>query len=333
MHPRAPVVTRRRLLTAAGAAAGGAATGLLLPPTALATPGRAPVTTAGRTAALLPGQPPSNSLYYGSIVSTKTTVQELERDLGSRLGSRRNYHHPREIAQLLRRAREDVAAGRFSVLSIKAPGSWRAVYRGEHDHWLHQILDGLAGVNAPMAFSIHHEPENEVGGRGSGMTPDWHRRMTQRLVRMAADRAPQVNIIQILMGWTFNRKSHRHADRWVADNVSMFGVDAYNWWSPAHPHAQKWVSFGTLINRVKKFSGDKPIIVAEYGTRTDPARPGRAAQWMLDAYEYALANNVMVMDYFNTAPAGIREPFILDAERLAAYEQCLHDPRSVALAR
>jgi hypothetical protein len=88
-----------------------------------------------------------------------------------------------------------------------------------------------------------------------------------------------------------------------------------------------------MLNRVKKWSGDKPIIVAEYGTRTDPARPGRAAQWMLDSYEYALANNVMVMDYFNTAPAGIKEPFILDAERLAAYAQCLTDPRSVALVR
>jgi hypothetical protein len=227
-HPHTSAISRRHLLTAAAAATGGAATGLLLPSTATAVSGRAPVTTALRAAAVLPGQPPANTLYYGSIISTKTTVEVLERQLGHRLGSRRNYHQPKDGGQLLRRAREDVAAGRFSVLSIKPPGSWRDVYRGKHDGWLHQILDGLDAVNAPVAFTINHEPENDMRGRGSGMTPDWHRRMTQRLVRIAADRAPQVNIIQIFMAWTFNKRSHRDADRWVANNVSMFGVDAYN---------------------------------------------------------------------------------------------------------
>jgi hypothetical protein len=163
------------------------------------------------------------------------------------------------------------------------------------------------------------------------MTPVWHRRMTEHVVELAASRAPQVNVIQILMAWTFHPRSPRTPQRWLAGNVSIFGMDAYNWWSPSHPRSARWVSMATMIKRVKPFAGGKPLIIAEYGTRSDPDRPGRAARWMTNAYESALANNVIAMTYFNTSPPGIAEPFELRGERLRAYKKCLRDPRSVAL--
>ena len=319
-------LTRRHLLQASAITAAGGA----LATTTSAPAGAAVQRGTAAGAGTLPGLPAKHRLYYGAIISSTSSVTEMENDLGMRLGSRRNYFQPDNVAGLLRRAREDVATGRFSILSIKPPGTWKSVATRQHNAWLNQILDGLAALDAPMTFTVNHEPENDVGRVGSGMTPYWYKRMTRHIVKKAANRAPQVNVIQILMAWTFHPMSHRKPEKWLASSCRMFGMDAYNWWSPTSG-SQKWVEFGQMLDRAKVYAGNRPIVVAEYGTRTDPDNPGRAATWMRDAYEYALDNNVIAMDYFNTAPPGIKEPFVLDAERMAAFQECLADSRSVSL--
>jgi len=320
-----PALSRRQLL--AGTSASAVA---LVPGSGHLVPRRADH-GGGANSAFLPGQPAANTLYLGSVLPVGTSVHQLEQKLGHALGSRRSYFQAHDIGDLVATARADVRAGRFPVVSIKPPDTWRSVARGNEDPWLRRILDGLDSIGGPVAFTVHHEPENDVRGKDSGMTPVWHRRMTERVVELGAQRAPDVNVIQILMAWTFHPRSARRPQRWLAENVSIFGLDAYNWWSPRHPRSARWVGFGAMLDRVKPYAGGKPLIVAEYGTRHDPDKRGRAAQWMTNAYEYALVNNVIAMTYFNTSPPGIAEPFELRGERLRAFKKCLRDPRSVAL--
>ncbi|MEZ5193579.1 MAG: hypothetical protein R2734_14510 [Nocardioides sp.] len=244
-------VSRRGLITAstglaAGLSVGGPAVSAAVG-TSATTPGLAALRAKAR-----------DGVFYGAIISPTTTVRDFERQLGHPLGSRRNYHPANQVDQLLRRAAEDVAAGRLSVLSIKPKGTWRAIARGKRNGWLNRILDGLAELDGPVCFTINHEPENDTRGRGSGMTAYWHRRMTQYVVKKARRRAPNVEVIQVLMAWTFHPLSRRRPKKWLARNVSLFGIDAYNWWSPSNPEAARWVEFGTLVDWVKRLAGDRP---------------------------------------------------------------------------
>jgi hypothetical protein len=273
------------------------------------------------------GDPGVGRLYYGSVISTETTIERFESAVRHPLGAHRNFHQATQARQLIRRARNDVAARRFSMLSIKPPGSWRSVAQGEHNSWLDEILDGLAEIDAPMAFTINHEPENNVDGNGN--TPDWHKRMTEFALARAATRAPRVHVIQILMQYTFKTGNGRRPADWLAPSVRLFGLDAYNYWAPGG--SVRWISFKKMVSRAQEWADGKPVVIGEYGVHTDPLRPGRAARWIENAFNYASRHDVVAMNYFNTPPAGSTPSFELRGERLAAFKRCVKDDRAVRL--
>jgi hypothetical protein len=326
-------LTRRGLLSVLGGAgiAGGA--GELWVPAAYAADGAIEGTRAPHRPGAkwrkkrFAGDPGPGRVYYGSVVSTDTSIERFESRIGHRLGGHRNFHQASQGRQLISRARADVAARRFSVLSIKPPGSWKSVAEGQHNAWLDEILDGLGEIDAPMAFTINHEPENDVDGNENIAV--WHKRMTEYAVARAAKRAPRVHVIQILMQYTFKSGNGRKPREWLAPSVTLFGLDAYNYWTPGG--SVDWISFKRMVSRAQEWADGKPVVIGEYGVHTDPAHPGRAAKWMRKAFKYASRNDVIAMNYFNTAPAGVRHPFTLDAERMAAFKRCLNDERSVRL--
>ncbi len=270
------------------------------------------------------GDPGVGRVYYGSVVPTTTTIDRFESHVQHPLGSHRNFHQASQTRALIARARADVAGRRFSMLSTKPPGSWKSVANGEHNAWLDEILEGLGALHAPMTFTINHEPENDVDGNEN--TPDWHKRMTEFVVARAAVRAPRVHVIQILMQFTFQSRVRKPRE-WLAPSVSLFGIDAYNFWQPGGN--VEWTSFKTMVSRAQEWSDGKPVVIGEYGVHTDPSRPGRAARWMDHAFNYATKHDVVAMNYFNVA--GGDAPFALDAERMAAFKKCLHDDRSARL--
>lgn len=329
MPPVEPEFTRRRLLTSLAPAAGLTAIGVseasAREPQIAGTRTKNPAGAKWKKGKRFAGDPGVGRVYYGSVIPTTTSVESFEARIRHPLGSRRNFHQATQTRALIERARADVAAKRFSILSTKPPGSWRSVAQGEHNAWLDEIFDGLGAINAPMAFTIHHEPENDVDGNEN--TPDWHKRMTEYALNRASRRAPKVHVIQILMQFTFESRV-RKPKQWLAPSVDLFGLDAYNFWSPGG--SLEWVSFKSMVSRAQEWSDGKPVVIGEYGVRTDPSRPGRAARWMEKAYEYASKNDVVAMNYFNVDPGDIPS-FTLDAERLAAFTKCLRDDRSVRL--
>lgn len=319
-----PGFSRRNALVLAGGLGS-----LFIAPRALAAeslqnPLGSPLTLARRR---FDGDPGANRIYYGAVIDTNTTVRAFEREMGHRLGCRRNYHSAHAPQALVKRARQEVAARRFPVLSITPPGDWRSVANGSHNGWLDQILDGLAAVDAPMTFTIHHEPENNVNGDGN--TPQWHKEMTEFVFDRAAVRAPRVYVNQILMAYTFDPVSRRDPDAWVAPSPKIFGLDAYNWWEP-HGHVD-WISFKKLVRRAYPWIDGRPIVIGEYGVREDPNRPGRSARWMRRAYKFAVETDIIAMNYFNTHLTGGAYPWKLDGERLRVFRRKLHARRSVRM--
>lgn len=304
---------------------------LFLTPRALAAPTPGLVTGVGALPRLagraFDGDPGAGLVYYGAVIDPKTSVRAFERQMGHRLGCRRNFHSAGAPHALIKRAAEEVAARRFPILSISEPGDWRSVARGEHNGWLDRILDGLAAIDAPMTFTITHEPENNVNGAGN--TPKWHREMTEYVFDRAARRAPRVYVNQILMAYTFDPISRRNPDDWVAPSPKVFGMDAYNWWEP-HGHVE-WISFKRLVRRAYPWVDGRPIVIGEYGVREDPARPGRSARWMRRAYKFGVNSPIFAMNYFNSSLTGGAYPWKLDGERLRVFRRKLHNPRSVRM--
>ena len=100
---------------------------------------------------------------------------------------------------LVSQVAEDHDAARLPVVSTKLPGSWAQVAAGEYDVWLHDLLDRLGVLTGPVMLSLHHEPENDVGGPGMAAA-DWVA-VQQRAITAA--QGTTITILPILMAWTF----------------------------------------------------------------------------------------------------------------------------------
>ncbi len=299
-------LSRRGVL---GLALGSAAAALVGP----TTPARATSLRSVRSAAQLsrfPGDPGAGNLYYGAKVYDGLVRWE-NRTLGRPVSVHRSFYQAYQMDLLVRQARRDIRHSRLPHVSTKPPDTWNSVAVGNHDEWLNLLAYRLRRLGSPVFFTIHHEPEDNAAGWG--MQPsDWVE-MTSRVVSIFSRRAPNVSVVPVLMSWTFDPRSGRNPDDWFVPSAPIFGVDIYNPWS--RTNGLPWETFSSQLQATVAHAHGRPIAVGEYGCRTDPSNPGRAAEWMRDAFDSARANNVVAMSYFNTwenAPDGTWE---LDAER------------------
>lgn len=318
-------LTRRSLLQATGAAMIGGGTGKVLPPDAWVWSG---TRTARRAGSRFAGDPTAGKIYFGSMVQYPMKPAEFEAQLGHGLGSRRTFFQNGQVAGLVKQVKADHVAGRFPMASIKVP-DWRRVANGSEDAWLEGMLEKLAALNAPVLLSLQHEPENDIDG--DGRTAASFVSMQERAIRKAGNIAPKVTVAPLLMQWTFDPGSRRNPKAWIPSNCEVFALDVYNLW--ATNNKVPWTQFGFMIDRARETLGNIPIAVGEYATHDDPNRAGRAATWMENAYEYALDNNIIAMNYFHRdySDKTGEPPYALEGERLAAFRRLLRDPRSIEL--
>lgn len=338
--PASPItvahIGRRQLLAGALGLAGGTLVGcsdMTAPKTnptrtSISTPNHhqgatsVPPGTAGRFA----GDPGRGHLYYGASVMYSLSLPDLERNLGGTLTVRRSYFLPHQMDSLISRVAADHSMGRLPLVSTKVPGTWADVAAGVQDSWLRALLTRLGEATQPVMLALHHEPEDDTGA--PGMTAqDWVR-MQDHAMGIAQSLAPNTTIVPILMRWTFDRRSGRDPNEWLAHAAPVLGFDVYNSW--AQP-GDEWLSFEHNFSAILPFVGSRPLVVAEYGCRTDPARPGRAAQWMIDAFQFATSHNVVALSYFDSSLNSPDGSWVLDGERLQAMSTCLHSGRVVSL--
>jgi hypothetical protein len=310
-----PPQTSRRTLLALGA------TGLLA---ATTPPVGGAVMASAAARPRFPGDPGRQALYYGASLDTEIDIETFEATVGP-LGAQRIFRRAEETALLLEQAAQAVANRRFPILSIKPPASWRDVADGLCNTWLDEILDGLAALDTPLCLTVQHEPENDTDGDGN--RPITHRKMTEFVLKRAATRAPQVNVMQILMRWTFAPQSGRNPRNWISPEPTLFGIDGYNPWEPGK--AKPWLPLRKLLLPVIDVVGTKkPLVIGEYGTRSDPETPGRGANWMKNALNFAVDHNVVAMAYFNVNKKS-ETRIQLDTERTKAFRRCLRHEATV----
>jgi hypothetical protein len=268
-----------------------------------------PTTGADRRPAFA-GQPPPGHVYFGASIPDSRSVVAWETSLGASLALHRSYFTPdsNESAQLVDRCRDDLAHDRLPHVSTKAPVSWGQVAAGEADDWLSDLFRRLSALEAPVFFTLHHEPENDVGA--PGMEHGDFVAMQRRAIRLGAELAPDVTVVPILQHWTFEplRRGDVDPRRWIVPEATVHGVDVYNPWSPTN--GKEWRSFGSRADEVRAWIEHTPLAIGEYGCREDPSNPGLAGQWLRDAAEYARSHGIVSMSYFNSgvhAPDGTLE--------------------------
>lgn len=310
------LISRRQMLTYMGT------TGVA------ALVGSAPAFTPSAAAATLaaaprfPGDPGVGRLYYGCSMPYYLDMEAWETWLGRPLASHRHYHDAADIAGLVTKVSGDIANQRMSHASIKPPGTWAAVARGDCDVWLGDLLRKVGALGAPLFLTIHHEPEDDA--TGTGMRPRHWVAMQERAIKKAAVLAPKATITPVLMQWTFDPASGRDPSDWRVPSAKVFGFDVYNSYSPTN--GKKWTTFAQKVDKIKPWTGGRPLVVGEYGCREDPSDPERAAGWMYDAFDYALANNVVCMSYFNSRQNSPDGSWELDGRRAEVFRELLADP-------
>lgn len=236
--------------------------------------------------------------------------------MAKRLSVHRSYFQPDDIAGLVAQAREDLSYHRLPHVSIKPPSTWAQVASGAYDAWLRQLADELNGLANPVFLTIHHEPENDAGP--VGMTPQDFVAMFTKAVSIFSRRAPKVTVFPVLMGWTFDPRSGRNPNEWFVSSSPIFGLDLYNPWSPTN--GKSWEEFTTKMDNIVPYAHGKPIAIGEHGCRTDPNTPGKAANWMRNAFAYAKSHNIVSMSYFNSGQNSPDGTWALDAERGPIFE-------------
>jgi hypothetical protein len=239
-----------------------------------------------------PGDPGTGRLYFGSSIPFDEPISEVE--ISSHPTVSRRFYRPGQENALLAMTRRDRAAGVLPFVSMKPPGTWQSVARGDFDSWLSMLLGGLARVPGPVMFAVQHEPENDVS---PGQTPGHWVAMQQRVIGLARQQAPRVTVVPVLMQYTFAPTSGRDPLQWLVPGADLQGIDVYNPWLPTD--SREWVSFPDLLGAVQSVVTDVPVVVPEYGCLTDPADVSRTRRWFYDAFDYAVANNVVGLAYFN----------------------------------
>lgn len=263
----------------------------------------------------------AGKMYYGASVQGGDPTA-FESSLGRKLSVFRSYFSPNDApSKLANRATNDLQNGRIPLMSTKVPSNdWAGVGAGNHDAWLLGIINALAQVQGPVWLALHHEP------RGDGNPADWVK-MQQRARTLIDANSTNIALVGILNGYSFlaNNPDADGYNHPVGTGVHVMGFDSYCQWSPTEGGtwrpADVVLSPGVMIAQ-----WGYPTLVGEYGVRTDPANPGKAAQWMEDAYNFAYSNGFVAISYFNSGANSPDGTWELDGERLNAFKTLLARP-------
>lgn len=289
-------LTRRTFLTIAGLGAASACAGGPLGP---------------------PSPSPAGKLYYGAA-TPPDRLAAFEDQLGSVLSCHRSYFQAGQEDLLAARCRADVRAGRAPLVSIKPRGSWAETARD--DAWLDRLVEPLSDVTGPVFLVIHHEPEDDAARFGS---PADYVAMQRAALARAARAGSNVTVVPVLSSWSFDERASRSPAEWNVEDAPVYGFDLYNPWSPTN--SKDWVSFSDQLAVSAREAGGRPLVVGEYGCRSDPSQPGRAAEWMVSAFNSALEADIVAMAYFNSDRNTRDETWELDHETLPVFAHLLRD--------
>lgn len=227
---------------------------------------------------------PSCGAWWGMWTDTSRTgsggtwssrLSDLEDDLGRRFDIVHNYHQWTDTFP----TSEEIAranSGQILLLGWKSPqsnGSWARIAQGRED----SVIDAAASRIADLAprkvmLTFHHEPEDEVGSRGTA-------RDYVNAYRRIHDRFAAAGVTNVV--WVWNVMGY---SKWYSMYEDLYPGDAYVDWIAWDPYRFGVGTCGGNVNLNKTFAefvdpfydwlvdhglGNKPFMLGEYGTRDE----------------------------------------------------------------
>jgi hypothetical protein len=219
------------------------------------------------------------------------------------------------------------AQGRYPFISLIAvdrggkPVQWADIASGKQDHYLSKVAKGIKQWGRSAYFSFHHEPEHEIcpdnnpincdRTKFNGTTEDYQAAWRHIVGLFRAAGVTNLSYVWITTGSRFtNPKDYRYGPNLYpgSDVIDWIASDPYNF--PAARGGvvdySRWKSLGQLIGPWYRWSikTGKPLMLGEFGCRTDPSMPDRRAQWFAQAERELQTDfpQIKAVDYYDNSP-------------------------------
>jgi hypothetical protein len=236
--------------------------------------------------------PAGHRLILGSVAQTRPEIQQRESDAGHRLVGVRVFRRWGEPlfddgTQWASRT------GHVLFLSIKSRRGngelirWRDIaYAGPASPLQADMLrqaDQIRRFGATVYVVFNHEPDARIS-RPMGDPADFVAAWRHLVGTYRAAGVRNARFVWTLTGPAFGDRTRADAyypgDAYVDD----IAADTYNW-STCRSPSGRWQSPAELLEPQRRFGLQHPrkgLMLLEWGTAEDPARPGRKAQWIQD---------------------------------------------------
>lgn len=235
---------------------------------------------------------PAGGAYFGNhfsaTVDRRASLAGLEEDLGRQVALDHTYHRfDTAFPDAYDRWTLDQGRSLFLSWSCRLDGSgavdFRDVVDGEWDEVIDARARDVAALGEPVLLSFCHEPDGYLGADKSGTEEDYIAAW-----RYLSDRFEAAGARNVSWVWTLTSYAFREGDPdslYPGDDVvDWVGVDGYvnigcPWLNVG------WASWTDTFGVAADFaaSHDKPLTVAEFSLREDPADPQRKREWLAQA--------------------------------------------------
>jgi beta-mannanase len=282
---------------------------LPLPPTTTTKPTPTTTTRPGpTTTAPSPGPAPGPGGVTGVMVPSGGALwgtSKFDRSWESQMGRKfdiAHFYHQWTSNFPTAEERSIAAEGRLLLLNWKMPSPWSSVANGAHDGQIATTANRLKALGRKVFLSPHHEPEDQVGSFGSAS--DY-----ARAFRRVVDGFRRAGAGNVIFVWNVMGYVGGHGDiypqLYPGDSyVDWIAYDPYNWVGCKSGH--KGRSFAEITKPMYDWTAahhpNKPLMLAEFGLREQPAGMPSKAEWFRDALVTlkTTRTRIKALVYFNT---------------------------------
>jgi hypothetical protein len=230
-------------------------------------------------------------LWWGAALPANASklpgaVDALQASTGRRLDIVHTYHRwfdsfPTASERALSKSGHLLLLNWEPVNSTGAAIPWSSIADGHQDAAIAAEAKRLAALPGPVLVSFSHEPENHYGVHGRAAEFVAAFRHVHDQVR--ADGATNVRWVWDVMGLSDPVWRGRYASLYPGNAyVDWVAWDPYNWGSCRHA---AWRSFAGTVEPFYNWLeshglGDKPFMLAEYGSVEQVGNPHGKADWL-----------------------------------------------------